>query len=69
MTDPRTPVGVNRGEHLRHGPNLMSVRASGAWSTWSLDALTAWKRPEPTKWAVIVTILRRYYELATSILN
>ena len=47
----------------------MSVRASGAWSTWSLDALTAWKRPEPTKWAVIVTILRRYYELATSILN
>ena len=54
MTDPRTPVGVNRGEHLRHGPNLMSDRTSGAWSACSLDELTAWKRPEPTKWAVVV---------------
>jgi hypothetical protein len=33
----------------------------------SLDGARAWKCPEPTKWAAIVTILRRYYELATSI--
>ena len=32
----------------------MSDRTSGAWSTCSLDGLTAWTRPEPTKWAVVV---------------
>ena len=49
----------HRCEHLRHGPNLMSVRASGAWRVCSLDALTAWKRPEPTKWAVVVIFCAR----------
>ena len=48
-----------RCEHLRHGPNLMSDRTSGAWSACSLDALTAWKRPEPTKWAVVVIFCAR----------
>ena len=52
MTDPGTAVGCEqRCEHLRHGPNLMSDQTSGAWSTCSLDGLTAWKRSEPTKWA------------------
>ena len=41
-------------EHLRHGRDLMSDQTSGAWSTCSLDGLTAWKRPDPTKWAVVV---------------
>jgi hypothetical protein len=43
-------------EHLRHGRDLMSDQTSGAWSTCSLDGLTAWKRPEPTKWAVVVIL-------------
>ena len=38
----------------RHGRNLMSDRTSGAWRVCSLDGLTAWKCPEPTKWAVVV---------------
>jgi len=43
-----------RCEHHRHGRDPMSDRTSGAWSTCSLDGLTAWTRPEPTKWAVVV---------------
>ena len=53
-----TPTAVpgceHRCEHLRHGRDPMSDRTSGAWSTCSLDGLTAWTRPEPTKWAVVV---------------
>ena len=69
VTDPGNAVGVNTGvnKHLRHGRDLMSDWTWGAWEVCSLDGARAWKRPEPTKWAVIVTILRRYYELATSI--
>ena len=58
-----TPTAVpgceNRCEHLRHGRDLMSDRTSGAWSTCSLGGLTAWKRPEPTKWAVVVIFCAR----------
>ena len=32
----------------------MSDRTSGAWRVCSLDGVTAWKCPEPTKWAVVV---------------
>ena len=32
----------------------MSDRTSGAWRVCSLDGFTAWKCPEPTKWAVVV---------------
>ena len=37
----------------------MSDRTSGAWSTCSLDGLTAWKRPKPTKWTVVVIFCAR----------
>ena len=43
----------------RHVRDQMSDRTSGAWSTCSLDALTAWKRPEPTKWTVVVIFCAR----------
>jgi hypothetical protein len=34
-------------------------RTSGAWKVRSLDQVRAWKRPEPTKWAVVVIFLAR----------
>ena len=37
----------------------MSNQALEAWSTRSLHGLTAWKRPEPTKWAVVVILCAR----------
>ena len=42
-----------------HVRDLMSDRTSGAWSTCSLGGLTPWKRPEPTKWAVVVIFCAR----------
>ena len=49
----------HRCEHLRHGRDLMSDRTSGAWSACSLHGLTAWTRPESTKWAVVVIFCAR----------
>ena len=46
-------------EHLRHGRDPMSDRTSGAWRVCSLHGLTAWTRPEPTKWAVVVIFCAR----------
>ena len=43
-----------RCEHHRHGRDLMSDRTSRAWSACPPHGLTAWTRPEPTKWAVVV---------------
>ena len=58
-----TPTAVpgceHRCEHLRHGRDLMSDRTSGAWSACSLHGLTAWTRPESTKWAVVVIFCAR----------
>ena len=48
------PGCEHRCEHHRHGRYLMSDRTSRAWSTCSPHGLTAWTRPEPTKWAVVV---------------
>ena len=42
-----------------HGPDLISNRTLGAWSACSPDGVTAWKRPEPTKWAVVVILCAR----------
>ena len=53
------PGCEHRCEHLRHGRDLMSDRTSGAWSACSLDGLTAWKRPKPTKWTVVVIFCAR----------
>ena len=39
-----------------HGRDLMSDRAWGAWKVCSLDGVRAWKRHEPTKWAVVVNL-------------
>ena len=48
------PGCEHRCEHLRHGRDLMSDRTSGTWRTCPPHGLTAWTRPDPTKWAVMV---------------
>ena len=49
----------HRCEHPGHGRKVMSDRTSGAWRVCSLHGLTAWTRPELTKWAVVVIFCAR----------